>query len=77
VGSLDFEDFAGMKKVRTKQALTAGRPVIMSSANSILRASAEKIDKLFGRRFLHNRDARKTADPTASPLFDPSVKMRV
>jgi len=45
----------------------------MSSANSILRASAEKLDELFGRRFLHSRDATMAADPTASPLFDPSV----
>jgi len=49
----------------------------MYSANSIPRASAEKIDELFGRRFLHNRDATMATDPTASPLFDPSVKIRV
>jgi len=36
----------------------------MSSASSILRVSAEKIDELFGRRFLHNRDATMAADPT-------------
>jgi len=36
----------------------------MNSANSrpIPRASAEKIDELFGRRFLHNRDATMAAD---------------
>jgi len=49
----------------------------MSSANSIPRASAEKFDELFGMSFLHNRDATMAADPTASSLFDPSVKMRV
>jgi len=49
----------------------------MSSANSIPWASAEKIDELFGRRFLHIRDATMAADSTASPLFDPSVEMRV
>jgi len=49
----------------------------MSSANSIPRASAEKIDELFGRRFLHNWDATMAADPIASPILDKSVKMRV
>jgi len=49
----------------------------MSIASIILKVSNEKIDELFGRRFLHNRDAAMAADPTASPLLDPSVKMRV
>jgi len=49
----------------------------MSSAKNILQASVEKIDEFFGGRFLHNRDATMAADPTASPLVDPSVKMRV
>jgi len=49
----------------------------MFSASSIPRASAEKTDKLFGWRFLHNRDTTMAADPTASPLLNPSVKMRV
>jgi len=43
----------------------------MSSANSILPASAEKIDELFGRRFLHNRDATM-ATLTQSPT--PNLK---
>jgi len=50
---------------------------IMSNASSIPQASAEKIDELFGRRFLHNPDAMMAVDTTASPLLDPSVKMRV
>jgi len=49
----------------------------MSSANSILRASAEKIDELFGWHFLHNQDSTMGVAPTASPILDQSVKMRV
>jgi len=49
----------------------------MSSASSILQASAKKINELFGRHFLHNRDAMMATDPTASPILDTSVKMRV
>jgi len=47
------------QRVRKKQELTT-----MSSASSIPRASAEKIYELFGRRFLHSREATMTADPT-------------
>jgi len=65
------------KRVRKEQELPAGRQVYMSSGSSIPRASVEKIDELFGRRLLHNRDATMAADPTASPLLDPSVKMQV
>jgi len=49
----------------------------MSSDSSIPRATAEKVNELFGRRFLYNRDAMMAADPTVSPILDRSLKMRV
>jgi len=49
----------------------------MFGASSIPKASSEKIGELFGRRFLHNQDALMAADPTACPILDTSVKMRV
>jgi len=49
----------------------------MSNASCIPRAPTEKIDKLFGRRFLYNRDATMAATPTASPILLPLLKMRV
>jgi len=58
VRGIEFEDFAGTKESQ-KETETDCQ---LSSANSIPRASAEKIDELFGRRFLHNRDATMTAD---------------
>jgi len=50
---------------------------IMSRANSIAWGSSEKIDELFSRRLLHNRDSTMAAAPTASPILELSVKMRV
>jgi len=78
VRGLDFDDFAGTKNVleRNKSWL----PVdwcTMPSASSILWVSAENIDEVFSRGFLHIGDARMAADPTASPILDTSVKMRV
>jgi len=75
VRGLNFEDFAGTKE--SQKETGADCQCIMSSANSILRASAEKIDELFGMRFLHNRDATMAADPTASPLFDPNTSITI
>lgn len=49
----------------------------MSSAISSPRASAEKIDEPFGNRFFDIWDPTMAAAPTASPIWDPSVKMRV
>jgi len=75
IKGLDFEDFAGTtESVRNKNWM----PVdwcTMSSSCSIPWASAEKIDELFGRRFLHNPDAIMPAAPTAIPILDPSVKI--
>jgi len=49
----------------------------MPSASSILQASTEKINELFGRRFLHSRDAMMAADYAASPILELLVKMQV
>jgi len=61
VKDLDFEDFVGTtKSERNSSWLPVDR--CMSSASSILRASAEKINELFGRRFLHKWDATMAED---------------
>jgi len=48
----------------------------MYSASSNPQAAAEKIYKLFGKRFLHIRDATMAVTSTASPTLDPSVTIR-
>ena len=44
---------------------------------AIARASAVKIDEWLGSRVLLTRGARTAAAPAASPIFEPSVKIRV
>jgi len=79
VRGLNFEDFAGTKESQKE----TGTDDCQESGESCLAPIVfrglplKKIDELFGRRFVHYRDATMAADPTASPLFDPSVKIRV
>ena len=49
----------------------------ISKANIIARASAVKIDEWFCRRLLLKWGVRTAAAPAASPIFDPSVNIRV